>query len=370
MNKQKKNFKTLYENSVFSKSEFYIKMSLIILLSVIFLIIFFMQNGRIYFEYYPYADKFRNNEFQVHMISVGNGDAILIKLPNNQTMMIDTGDDYYENKVVSYVQQYLWSENLSKIDYLVLTHPDSDHVGGAEGILERFTIKNLFRPKIYSKSEEEMLETKENYNVSDSGIYDKAIMAGYKENCNMIYSEAGIILQIGDAKIEFLAPLYTSYTQSNNYSAVIKITYKTKVFLFMGDAEIAVENKLIEKYGDYLKADVLKVGHHGSYTSTSLNFLYKVSPEYALLSCKASEYYPNSEVLENLTNLNVKMLNTAIRDSFVISLNQDNEIVYANAEKHSNHLAIVLTIFMLAIFMIYENPIKKIKPLINKIKND
>lgn len=370
MKKQKKSFKEFYKNSVFSKGEFYIKISLIFLLCSIFLVVFFTQNGSLFFEFYPYADKFQNYDFQVHFIDVGNGDAMLIKFPNNQTMMIDTGDDYYENKVVSYTKQYLWSEGLNKIDYLVLTHSDSDHVGGAKAILENFKVKSIYRPKIYSKSEENYLLNKENYYIDDSEIYDEVITTAYKKKCNIIFNEAGLTFSIKGCKVEFLAPLYDNYSISNNYSAVIKMTYQTKVFLFMGDAEKSVENELIEKYDDDLKADVLKVGHHGSYTSTSLDFLYKVMPEYSILSCSSkSDYYPHKDVVENLKSINSKLLNTGIRGSFAISV-ANNEIVYANAEKSSNHLALIFTIFMLVVFIIWENPFKRFKPLINRINND
>jgi len=369
VNKQKKNFKSMFVNSMFSKGEFYIKISLILLIATIFIIIFVNQNGILFFESYPYADKFRNNDFQVHFIDVGNGDAILIKFHNDETMMIDTGDEYYENKLSSYIQQYLWSENLKQIDYLVLTHPDSDHVGGAKAILEKFKVKNLYRPKIYSTKEYQTIEDKQNYNVSETKTYNEAIDKAYSKKCNLIFNEDGLLIKSGDAKVEFLAPLYNNYSETNNYSAIIKITYQSKSFLFMGDADTSIEEQLIDKYGSDLKADVLKAGHHGSKTSSSAGFLRVVSPQYTIFSCKASSYYPNDNVLENVKAVNSKMLTTGIRGSFAMSV-EDGEIVYANAEKSTNYLALLFTIFILLIFIIWENPFKKIKPLINKIKND
>lgn len=369
MNKPKKNFKTFYENSMFSKGEFYIKVCLIFLVATIFIIIFITQNGRMFFEFYPYTEKFKGNEFQLHVIDVGNGDAMILKFPNNQSMMIDTGDENYSDVVESYVQQYLWSEDLDKIDHLVLTHADSDHVGGAKAIIDRFKVVNLYRPKVYSLTESQTLETLEDYNISETKTYDSVIDKAYQENCNMIFNEAGITLYLGGAKVEFLAPLYQNYSVSNNYSAVIKITYQTKTFLFMGDAQTSAEQTLIDKYGDDLKADVLKVGHHGSHTSSSAEFLQVVKPEYAILSCNASEYYPHEDVVENLKNVNATMLSTGIRGSFAMTV-ENNKIIYANAEKPSNDLALVFTIFLLLIFIIWENPFKKVKPWINKIKND
>lgn len=258
VNKQKKNFAKYFKNKVLGQKEFYIKISLIFLLIFIFLAIFIVQDGILFFEYYPYVQKFENYDFQVHFIGVGNGDAILIKFPNDKTMMIDTGDDYYENKVTSYVQQFLWSENLKQIDYLVLTHPDSDHVGGACAILDRFKVENIYRPKIYSKTEYDNLENKENYKVTSTEIYDRVITKAYKKKCNMIFTEANIDFADVGADVEFLSPLYDNYQASNNYSAVIKITYNSKSFLFVGDAETSVEEDLIKIYKEKLKADVLK----------------------------------------------------------------------------------------------------------------
>lgn len=369
MKKQKKNFKTFYENSVFSKGGFYVKISLIILFAVIFLIIFISQKGYFLFEYYPYADSFSNSDFQVHFISVGNGDAILIKLPNDKTMMIDTGDDYYSNQVVSYIKQYFWNENLNTIDYLVLTHPDSDHVGGGAVILDKFKVENVYRPKIYSKTEYETLVEKENYKVYDTEIYDDVITKAYDKNCKIMFNEAGINFQLGGARIEFLSPIYDSYSNSNNYSAVIRITYQSKRFLFMGDASKTVENDLIDIYEDDLKADVLKVGHHGSDTSSSYGFLKRVKPEYAVLSCKSSEYYPSEDVITYLGYVNSNLLSTGIRGSFVMTVAND-KILYADAEKNGGNIPLIFTIFILLVFLIWENPIKKIKPLINKVKND
>ena len=369
MKERKKNYKTFHENRMFSKGEFYVKTSLIILIATIFTVIFVLQNGRMFFEIYPYAEKFRNYDFQLHIIDVGNGDAMLIKFPNDETMMIDTGEEYYSNKVTSYVQQYLWSEGLNQIDYLVLTHPDSDHVGGANKILDKFKVKNVYRPKIYSMTEYEILVDKGNYKINDSNIYDKAIMKAYEKKCNIFYNEAGISFKMGDCSVEFLAPLLTNYSESNNYSAVIMITYQSKKFLFMGDAETIVEEQLIEKYGDYLKADVLKAGHHGSYSSSSEEFLNVVNPEYVLFSSSGSKYFPHEDVVERVNNLNSKMLATAVRGSFEITV-VNKEIICANADKPKNNLAIVFTIFLISIFIIWENPFKKIKPMINRIKND
>lgn len=357
MQKQKKNFKTFFEKSVFSKGEFYIKFSIIFFIASIFIILFAWQNGRIFFEYYPYANAFKGNQFQVHVIDVENGDAILIKFPNQQTMMIDTGEEKYSENVLSYIQQYFWTEKVDKIDYLVLTHPDSDHIGGAKAILNKFKVVNLYRPKIYTKIEYENLSNLKNYKVSDSQNYDEVITTAYQKSCNMFFNEGGIKLSLGGVSVEFLAPLQENYSSDNNYSAVIKMIYQNKSFLFMGDATSSVENELVSKYGEEIDVDVLKVGHHGSNTSTSLNFLNKVTPDYAIISCNQSKYFPHQDVINNLNSKDCKILSTGLKGSFVVSVENDS-VIFASAVKPFNYLALIFTILVIIAFIICKMPFK------------
>lgn len=360
MAKQKKNFKSMFENSVFSKGQFYIKLSLTILLIVVFLVVFVTQNGYKFFEHTPYAERFRGNSFQAHFINVENGDAILLKLPSNEIMMIDTGEEKYKKEVTSYVKQFLHSEGLNQIDYLVLTHSDSDHVGSAASILNQFKVVNLYRPKIYSPNEYEQMLTPQNYQISESLIYSKVIDEAYENNCNIYFNEAGIKLNFGSCTVEFLAPLHDNYSYTNNYSAVILITYQNRQILLMGDAPISVEEELIRIYETKLKADILKVGHHGSYTSTSQKFIDVVAPEYAILSCSGSEYFPHEDVLKILNDKSIKIYSTAVRGSFAMSI-KDGNILVANAEISKNYLVIIFAFLLLLILLVWRNPFELLK---------
>lgn len=367
MTKQKKNLKTRFENSIFSQGEFYIKLSLTILLAIIFIIIFVTQNGYRFFQHTAFVDNLKGKEFQVHFINVENGDAILIKLPSDQVMMIDTGDEKYEKEVTSYVDQFLDSEGLEKIDYLFLTHPDSDHVGSAVSILNKFEVVNLYRPKIYSQNEFENIKNPQSYQISDTEIYSQVIDKAYEKNCNISFNEAGIKLNFGSCVVEFLAPLHNEYSFTNNYSAVILVTYQSNRFLFMGDAPISVEEELIRRYGEKLQADVLKVGHHGSYTSTSQSFINVVKPQYAVLSCKGSEYFPHKDVVEILNKSNVDIFSTAVRGSFAMTL-QEGKIIVENAEYKENYIAIIFTVFLVFIFILWTIPFKSLIPANLKAK--
>lgn len=368
MKKQKKNFKTLFLNSPFSKNDFYVKLSFTILFVVIYIIIFLTNHGFIYFESYIYTDSYKYYPFQVHLIDVEHGDALLIRFTNNQTMLIDTGQEQYSDRVLSYIRQYMYIENLNKIDYLVLTHPDSDHVGSAKEVINTFQVDNIYRPKIYSISEKDLPSSTEGYSTDNTLAYDEAIMAGYNKNCNMIYSEKDILLQLGGCKVEFLSPKLSSYSQSNNYSSVIMITYQTKKFLFTGDSETLIENQLIADYGDYLKADVLKVSHHGSNTSTSQEFLEYVKPKYALISCENnSSLFPSTQVKQRLENYGTTILTTAKLGNFVLTVD-NQEVIYSVGTKENN-LALILSLFVIIVLIMWQNPFKNMKDDLFKIKD-
>ncbi len=354
-------FKDKINNSIFAKGEFYFKLSFTIFFIVLYIIIFLLNDGLMYFESQAYCLDYKGNPFQVHVIDVENGDCMLIKLPNGKTMIIDTGEEKYYDRVSSYLRQYNYYENKNVIDYLVLTHPDSDHIGGAVKLIEDFNVQKIFRPKLYSKYEmnNDLLEF--NYSVSTSETYNNAIKKAYNNKCILEFSQKGGIFYAGDCVVEFLSPSLDNYSASNNYSAVIMVTYNSKKFLFTGDAEEEIEKTLIKDYGDKLKADVLKVGHHGSKTSTSQEFLELVNPSYAIISSSGtSNTLPNYEVINRLQEYNVEILATGNINNFALSI-IDQEIVFSRAVKTSNHLALILTIFIFLIFAFWYIPFSQLK---------
>ena len=133
------------------------------------------------------------------------------------------------------------------------------------------------------------------------------------KNVSVKKAESGVEFSEGDVMVEFLAPVSDDYEDLNNFSAVVKITYGKKSFLFMGDAENVVENELLAAGSD-IEADVLKVGHHGSDSSTSQEFLDEVDPEFAIISCgKGNDYgHPHKEVLNRLEDAKVKIYRTDV----------------------------------------------------------
>lgn len=223
-------------------------------------------------------------DMKVHYIDVGQGDCEFIELANGQTMLIDAGNAENGREIVSYVKNL--PNQYSNIDFVIATHPHADHIGGMAEVLNSFEIGKMYMPKALTTTEtfSNLLNTIE---VRGIDLYTA------KAGVNITTSE--------NISVDLLAPIADSYSKLNNYSAVVKITYGETVFLFTGDAEQEVENSILSTEVD---ADILKVGHHGSNTSSSDSFIKAVSPSVAIISCGAGNSYghPDSETLATLKN--------------------------------------------------------------------
>lgn len=239
-----------------------------------------------------------NDELVAHFLDVGQGDANFIELPNGETMLIDAGIASTGDDIVEYI------ENLGydTIDYVVSTHPHADHIGGMAEVIEAFDVDAIYMPKAVSTSKtyENLLET-----IQDKGLSIKTGKSGVE------------VLDEDDLDIVMVAPSSDDYSNLNNYSIVLKITYGDVSFLYTGDAE---EESLEEITSD-IKADVLKVGHHGSDTSTSEEFLEKVNPQYAVISVgeKNSYGHPAASTIELLQEYTNNIYQTDLNGTVVIS---------------------------------------------------
>ncbi len=224
----------------------------------------------------------------VHYIDVGQGDATFIELPNKETMLIDTGEKSEGKKVTKYINEL----GYNKIDYVIGTHPHSDHIGSLEEVINTFDIGDIYMPKVVSNSNvyKDLLMTIKNK--------DKIVKKAFKDVS---------IIEEEELNISFLSPTKEEYSNLNNYSAVLKIVYQDTCFLFMGDAETEVEKEL-----DSINCDVLKVGHHGSYTSSSLDFVKSTSPKYAIISVgKDNKYgHPDKSILKRYLDNNTEIYRT------------------------------------------------------------
>ena len=274
------------------------------------------------------ADIRTNNDLVVHFIDIGQGDAIAIKFANEQIMLIDSGPKISQNYLIEYIQDnVICSDNDLTIDYVLLTHPDIDHSGGMSAVFAEFDVLNFFRPNIASESESVSdFASKSNLDEYNELIVSSKQEKGLKTNIiNQNYE-----FNIGDALVQIFAPLKV-YDTSNEMSPVVKISYLDKSFLFTGDLEKDAEQDMINKYGDILNADVLKVAHHGSANSTSVEFVQAVTPTYAIICVGGNSYgHPSFATIENLENAGAKVLTTeensirlvCAKDMFGV-LNQD-----------------------------------------------
>lgn len=239
-----------------------------------------------------------NQEYlEVTTLDIGQGDAILIETPYDQNILIDGGPD---NSVI-----YGLSRNLPfferTIDLMILTHPDADHVTGLVEVLRRYEVKKVLYTGVVHNSS--------NYRAFLSEIEAEGAEVG-------IVGEAYDLSLGEDLVLKILYPDFSAngleFDDVNDTSIVAELSYGEIDFMLTGDASIEVEEKLIDKEID-LEAEVLKAGHHGSKTSTSLEFVEVVSPQYGIISAGADNSFghPNLRVIKNLEKRDVEILETA-----------------------------------------------------------
>ena len=355
----------------YKRNDFWIRLSLSILFISIFLIVFFYCGGTYYFIDTKTVDEFIGDEFQLHVIDVGQADSMLLIFPDDTSMLIDAGSEDEGETVASYVKRILKQEKIDGLDYMLLTHQDADHIGGACTVLNEINVNTIFRPKVYAKIEVELGLNTEDYKVQESQIYNDVIETAINKGCQFIFSERGLTYNFGGCSLEFLSPGEDTYSNSNNYSAVVMATYQSKKILFMGDSEQMIEEDLVDVYGDYLKADILKVAHHGSSSSSSKEFLELVKPQYAIICARANADLPNASVLNNLNDVGAVVLSTALDGSFAFSIeNQEIKYSYINTPNVDIALLISITVLLLILTWGIRFKIKKYKPQKIELKED
>lgn len=230
-----------------------------------------------------------NSCMEVHYIDVGEADSALI-VCDNEAMLVDTGNPDQGTAIRLYLKQH----GVENLKYLLLTHSDRDHIGGAASVVSNVDIENLFMCR-YEK---------------DNDIYKNLINEIDYKNMTWSTPEVGSEYQLGDATITIVAP-NREYDNPNDSSIAFVIRHGRNSFIFTGDAEEAAESDIVNNGLD-ISADVYYVGHHGSYTSSTQEFLDKVSPKYAVISCaKDNEYgHPHIETMEKLKAMDVKLYRT------------------------------------------------------------
>ena len=233
----------------------------------------------------------------VTFIDVGQGDSCIVRLPFNKGVMVIDAYNSFE---------YIRSTGITKIDYLVLTHSDNDHIGDYKEIIEYFDVGCLLYPE---------------YDTKFSEVLDGIDVVSYPVNDNT---------KIKSKKFSFniLGPI-NSYSDANSNSIVIRLEIYSSIFMLTGDMTEAEENDILAKYEKELDSDILKVAHHGSNTSSSLAFLNAVSPSYSIISVGENNTYglPNSEIIERLSSLS-KVYMTKVSGNITVKVIKNSFKIY------------------------------------------
>ncbi len=260
------------------------------------------------FIWYGVFREERGNELRVAFLDVGQGDSIYIEAPNGNQLLVDGGSG---TRALSALSQVMPSYDNS-IDALLATHPDKDHIGGLTFVLERYQIGIVFLNGARSDTAAwQSFEKK----IDESGARKIIARRGMRVNLSK------------DIYFDILFPDVdvSNFKETNEGSIVGKLVYKNESFLLTGDSPIKIEQHLVARDGKNLNANVLKLGHHGSRTSSSESYLGFVSPEYAIISagCKNSYGHPHKEVLQLLDKFKIPKLSTC--DSGTIVFTTDGE---------------------------------------------
>ncbi|NFI54976.1 MBL fold metallo-hydrolase [Clostridium botulinum] len=241
-------------------------------------------------------------DMKIHYIDVGQGDSELIQI-GDKNVLIDAGCN--DNKALNYLK----SMGINKLDYVIATHPHEDHIGGMTTIINNFNIGEFYAPKV----------------AHTTRTFENMVKALQSKGLKITVPKVGDTLTIGNGAIQFLAPNSDMYENLNNYSIVMRLKYGNKAFIFTGDAESLSEGEILAKQLD-IQSDVLKLGHHGSYSSTSNEFLNKVNPKYAIASCgKNNDYgHPHKQTTDKLNKKGIEIFRTDTNGTIISTCDGNN----------------------------------------------
>ncbi len=240
---------------------------------------------------------------ELHFIDVGQGDCTLIRT-DKTTMLIDAGTGESEDKILSYLDGL----GITELDYFIGSHPHEDHLGSAAAVIEKYGVDEIFMSE----------------QMSGSYFFEKLLDVLIEKDIEVTLPKTDCVYKTEDFSFKFLTD-GTAYSNLNDNSLCVMITYKNQNMLFTGDAEKAVERQLLEN-GEDLSAGVLQVGHHGSRYSSESAFLEAVSPTVSVISCGEGNVYdhPHDEAVERLENTGCKIYRTDLVGDIVITTDGTN----------------------------------------------
>ncbi len=229
-------------------------------------------------------------ELRVSVLRIGKADAIIITAPSGEAVLIDSGEEDDGDEILNKLQK----KGIKKLDYMIITHYDKDHVGGAAEVILGSDVKNIFEPGYEKKSKA--------YNYfADAAMLMKKERTAVKENTSF---------SLGGAVFTVYAPKTDDYDDENDFSLAVMVEYEGRRLFFTGDA---LDERMAELMEEDISADLLKVPHHGSYEELSDEFFAAVSPEFAVITC-SDKNPPDSETVESLQKTGAKVYLTSDGD--------------------------------------------------------
>lgn len=241
-------------------------------------------------------------ELSVHFLDVGQGDSIAIQSPSGSWVLIDGGEEPAGRKVVV---PYLQSQGVERLEMVIITHPHSDHIGGLNPVLESISVGMVLADG----------------QVHTSRTYERLLLTIDSLDIPFVLARRGQVYDLGGgAKLHILHPQEIAYSDLNNNSVAARLVYGQVAFLFTADGEAEMEAEVLRS-GQTLQSEVLKVGHHGSSTSTTKEFLQSVSPMLAVISVGAGNRYghPAKEVVARLESFGAEVLRTDLEGTIVVT---------------------------------------------------
>ena len=292
-------------------------------------------------------------DLKITFIDVGQGDAILINLPDGKNMLIDAGEDY--KSVEKTLDKYLTvnGEKL-KLDYVIATHTDKDHIGSMDYVYENYEVGYTYRPYVKYSGESSFNEgfADVGYDPVSSKTYKAYLEGVANEGTSYSFftdsSDINVSVNTENTKIEysidFAMPYaktldgFKDFNDSNDFSAVVIIEFAGRKIMLTGDMEAKAEEKFVEYYNQnpsektLLDCDVLKVAHHGSETSSTMSFLNLIKPEYSVIStglCHANHRHPREKTLNSLINVNSKTYRTDLQGTVTLVVTPSGEMKFS-----------------------------------------
>lgn len=262
---------------------------------------------------------------QVTFLDVGQGDCELIVLPDGKTILIDAGESKSADDIISFLEE----QGISRLDYVIATHPHADHIGGMQEVIEAFDVGEIYMPRV----------------EHDTKTYENLLLAVQEKGLRVHTAKDGVsLMEEGGVSAQFVAPCADRYKDLNNYSAVLRLTYGDVSFLFMGDAEQESEEQITAE----VSADIIKLGHHGSSTSSSQAFLEAVSPAVAVISCGEGNSYghPHEETLQTLDRLGIESYRTDQDGTVTVTTDGTAYSIETAKSKKTGSIALMPPVFI------------------------